>query len=201
MRKMLLKRRWESARSDNASPAESSSGSPSVRRRRAGLAQVLRRQTFPGASRRTIADISSQAPQPEYSPAPISSEEVDVSSPATSTASDRQCWVQRAGLASGVEEDPVGLAKTSGRRQVPRFLRPVLVLLTVSLAAIACAKLGRGLGAILGPAAYAAGGVKLQEAVVDDIFDRADRDKDGVIANEEIKQVRERRRDELGGER
>lgn len=73
-------------------------------------------------------------------------------------------------------------------RDVPRFLRPVLVLLTLSLLAIVGNKVGRGIG-MFGPAVHAAGGVQLPEAVVDDIFDRADKDRDGLIADDEIKYV------------
>jgi len=94
-----------------------------------------------------------------------------------------------------------GAAKTTGSREVPRFLRPVMVLLALSLLAIGGARIfrasrgsaggeGGGRGMVLfGPAAYAAGGVQLQEAVVDDIFERADKDNDGVIGDEEIKFV------------
>ena len=42
---------------------------------------------------------------------------------------------------------------------------------------------------MFGPAVQAAGGVQLPEEVVDDIFDRADKDRDGVIAGEEIRHV------------
>ncbi|CBN76750.1 n/a [Ectocarpus siliculosus] len=102
-------------------------------------------------------------------------------------------------------------AKNSGDREVPRFLRPVLVLLTLSLLAIGGAALlqearrrraaagegwavgGGGGGVVLfGPAAYAAGGVQLPESVVDDIFERADKDKNGVIGDEEIQYLVER---------
>lgn len=99
-------------------------------------------------------------------------------------------------------------AKNSGDREVPRFLRPVIVLLTLSLLAIGGATLlqearrrraaagegwavGSGGGGVVlfGPAAFAAGGVQLPEAVVDDIFERADKDKNGVIGDEEIQYV------------
>ena len=42
---------------------------------------------------------------------------------------------------------------------------------------------------MFGPAVQAAGGVQLPEEVVNDIFDRADKDRDGVIAGEEIRHV------------
>lgn len=76
-----------------------------------------------------------------------------------------------------------------GARDSPRFLRPVLVLLMLSLLTIVGTMVaGRGMG-IFGPPVHAAGGAQLQEAVVDDIFDHADKDHDGFIADEEIKYV------------
>ena len=93
---------------------------------------------------------------------------------------------------------PVVVIKNDGSREVPRFLRPVMVLLALSLLAIGGTRLfhasrreegwSRGV-LLLGPAAYAAGGVQLPEAVVDDIFERADKDNDGVIGDEEIQFV------------
>ena len=92
------------------------------------------------------------------------------------------------------------MVKNDGSREVPRFLRPVMVLLALSLLAIGGTRLlqacsgegvwgGGGGMVLLGPAAYAAGGVQLPEAVVDDIFERADKDNDGVIGDEEIQFV------------
>lgn len=84
-------------------------------------------------------------------------------------------------------------------RDVPRFLRPVISMLTLSILAIVGVRIGRGgwqglgmfgLHDVFGPAVHAAGGAQLPEAVVDDIFDRADKDHDGVIADEEIQHVR-----------
>lgn len=102
------------------------------------------------------------------------------------------------------------LVKSNGNREVPRFLRPVMVLLTLSLLAIGGGRLfrtisssrsgggisvnrgggGGGGPGLFGPAVYAAGGVQLPEAIVDDIFERADKDHDGVIGDEEIQHVR-----------
>lgn len=120
-------------------------------------------------------------------------------SPATSVSSDTAPgWAERAGLAGGVTaactaSSPMGKEATAinrlkGDRDVPRFLRPVVLLLTLSLMAIVGARVGRGIG-MYGPAVHAAGGVQLPEAVVDDIFDRADKDHDGVIADKEIQYV------------
>ena len=112
-------------------------------------------------------------------------------------------------MADGGDNDDDDSSKknsATGSREVPRFLRPVMVLLALSLLAIGGARIfraggggggggraggeggGRGL-VLFGPAAYAAGGVQLQEAVVDDIFERADKDNDGVIGDEEIQFV------------
>lgn len=128
--------------------------------------------------------------------------------PVTANSSDGSSTTAAAALAA--------LAKNNGNREVPRFLRPVIVLLTLSLLAIGGARLfrassssnssgsgiiriSRGGGAggagwgggvvLFGPAVYAAGGVQLPEAVVDDIFERADKDHDGVIGDEEIQYV------------
>ena len=124
------------------------------------------------------------------------------SSPANSVSSDTAPgWAERAGLTGGVTAactaaSPLGreviVGEPKGDREVPRFLRPVILLLTLSLLAIVgrSALKGREVGVVFGPSAVlAAGGVQLPEEVVDDIFDRADKDRDGVIAGEEIRHV------------
>lgn len=132
-------------------------------------------------------------------------------SPATSTASDNNPgWAERAGLTGGVpaaaaaaySAATVATASSAGAkldsssrgvqndRDVPRFLRPVMLLLSMSLLALlGTTGVGREVG-VFGPAVHAAGGAALPEAVVDDIFDRADIDHDGVIADTEIQHVR-----------
>lgn len=129
-------------------------------------------------------------------------------SPTASVSSDTTTttapgWAERAGLTGGVTAactatSPLGRESTiggaaKGGREVPRFLRPVILLLTLSLLAIVGTSVvrgrGGGRGVVFGPAVQAAGGVQLPEEVVDDIFDRADKDRDGVIAGEEIRHV------------
>lgn len=129
-------------------------------------------------------------------------------SPTASVSSDTTTttapgWAERAGLTGGVTAactvtSPLGRESTiggaaKGGREVPRFLRPVILLLTLSLLAIVGTSVVRGReggrGVMFGPAVQAAGGVQLPEEVVDDIFDRADKDRDGVIAGEEIRHV------------
>lgn len=135
-------------------------------------------------------------------------------SPATSSSSSENSgpgWAECAGLTGGVPaayspfsscfapkvdngsvsvEETIGCTAilSKGDRKVPRFLRPVIVLLTLSLLAIVGTRVERGMG-MFGPAVHAAGGAQLPEAVVDEIFDRADKDNDGVIADEEIQYV------------
>lgn len=154
------------------------------------------------------------SPRPRVETEPLLS-----SSPATSTASEAPGWAERTGLADlaaggavGVGgEDPTSSTtltldnkpnRTNNEvvlreRDVPRFLRPVILLLTLSILAIVGTKIWRGgweglFGLnVFGPAVHAAGGAHVPEAVVDDIFDRADKDNDGVIADAEIQCVSE----------
>ena len=115
-------------------------------------------------------------------------------SPATSGTSDAvPSWAERVGLAGGAAVTSTPLvaccsARLKGDRDVPRFLRPVLLLLMLSVVAIVLTRVGRGIGDF-GPAVHAAGGVQVSEDVVDEIFERADKDKNGVIADEEIQYV------------
>lgn len=190
----------------------------------AGVAAAGPSSSPPSPSPRNLECII--APPSSPSPFVFENETAPLSSPATSTASETPGWAERAGLTAGAgaggrppdarrswwsevnnSNTDTGDVCSTGRknyrfarsgRDVPRFLRPVMLMLTMSILAMVGTMIGRegwrgtgmfGLHNVFGPAVHAAGGAKLQEAVVDDIFDRADKDHDGVIADEEIQYV------------
>lgn len=122
-------------------------------------------------------------------------------SPATSSASDVvPCWAELTGLAGGVAATPSVCRSTSPsghraavvrlkvERDVPCFLWPAFLLVMLSVFVIVGTRLGRGVGTFA-PVVHAVEGYRVPEAVVDGIFDRADKDNNGVIADEEIQYV------------
>lgn len=122
-------------------------------------------------------------------------------SPATSSASDVEpCWAERSSMVDGMaatssvccSTDPSGhssaVVRLKAERDAPRFLWPAFFLVMLSVFVIVGTRVGRGVGTFA-PVVYAAEGHQVPEAVVDGIFDRADKDNDGVIADEEIQYV------------
>lgn len=216
-RKMLSARRWTTRRPvDASSSSESSSGSPQsyqhtktltisrMRRRRPSSSQErlqcekdLNSTGNPvAAGHESIALGYSRSPiNPERAPTTAGARLLDDKpdepiSPSMSNASDTTPgWAERAAFADGTSAGkPLRATAAGDTRDVPRSLQPVAALLTISVVAIIGAKLGRGMGAP-GSAVHATGGAKLQEAVLDDIFLQADKDNNGVIADEEIQSV------------
>lgn len=122
-------------------------------------------------------------------------------SPATSSAFGVEpCWEERSGMADDMEAtsslrcstSPSGhssaVVRLKAERDAPRFLWPAFFLAMLSVFVIVGTRVGRGVGTFP-PMVYAAEGHQVPEAVVDGIFDRADKDNNGVIADEEIQYV------------